>query len=81
MTRTNLGTDTLDSICFDEQELLSQRARLAWELREDRVAQGQTPFVRRPVCPGHVVEGDGETAKGFRDSLGECANEGLVSDS
>ena len=68
MTRTNLGTDTLDSICCDEQELLSQRARLAWELREERVAQSPTPFVRRPVCLGHVIESDGETARGFHNS-------------
>ena len=63
------------SIFCDAREMLSQRAREARERREERIAQGPTPFMRRPVCPGHVIEGDGETAGAFLDSLSVRANE------
>ena len=52
-------------IFFDEQELLSEHVREMRERRGERIAQRPTPFVRRPVCPGHVIEVDGGTASGI----------------
>ena len=51
-----------DSIYTDEQELLSQRAQEWRDRRYERIHRRSTPFVRKPVYPRHVIEGDGETA-------------------